>query len=298
MIRALLRRARTAMMQLSVAHATPWCRKTQRAIHSTQIHHAQRRYMVVRRLHSDGMAKSPMLPAPLLWQEELRGDAHWSGVLRRGVSLRLTALGGGANLAALFYSHEQLSERYNMADTLKAQHTAFLTTGCVCYSDMGRILCSITGDSCGWHDPLGGLSDAADVARRCGITRFQEQRNERYGNGRDAMLNELGKYGLGARDLVANINFFSKVSVDDAGTMALHADHSKAGDYVELRFEMDTLALFYAGPHPLDDKPRFDAKPVQLSAWHSGTAPLVDACRNRCPENQRGFRNTEMMFVA
>jgi len=49
-------------------------------------------------------------------------------------------------------------KRYNMADTLKAQHTAYLTAGCVCYSDMGRILCSITADSCGWHDTICGLS--------------------------------------------------------------------------------------------------------------------------------------------
>ncbi len=61
-------------------------------------------------------------------------------MLRRGHSLRLTAGGADANVAALFYSREQPLERYNMADTLKAQHTAHLTTGCVCYSDMGRVL--------------------------------------------------------------------------------------------------------------------------------------------------------------
>jgi len=53
-----------------------------------------------------------------------------------------------------------------MADTLKAQHTAYLTSGYVCYSDMGRILCSITADSCGWHDTMCGLSDAAMVAEQ------------------------------------------------------------------------------------------------------------------------------------
>ena len=87
-------------------------------------------------------------PAKPMWEVPLRGAAHWSGVLRRGMSLRLTAMGAHANLAALFYNHEQPLERYNMADTLKAQHTAFLTAGCVCYSDMGRILCSITADDC------------------------------------------------------------------------------------------------------------------------------------------------------
>ena len=82
------------------------------------------------------------------WEEEILGGSHWSGVLRRGSQLRLIARGADANVAALFYNREQPLERYNMADTLKAQHTAHLTTGCVCYSDMGRILCSITADTC------------------------------------------------------------------------------------------------------------------------------------------------------
>ena len=164
----------------------------------------------------------------MLWEEEIPGGAHWSGVLRRGVVLRLVAGGDDANVAALFYSREQPLERYNMADTLKAQHIAHLTTGCVCYSDMGRILCSITADTCGWHDPLCGLTDSTMIAARYGTTRFQEQRNQRFVSGRDAMLVELGKYGLYERDLVANINFFSKVVVNEAGAMQLAAGHSNA----------------------------------------------------------------------
>jgi hypothetical protein len=232
-----------------------------------------------------------------IWEFDLRGDSHWSGVLRRGLTLRLTALESDANLAALFYSHEQPLERYNMADTLKAQHTAFLTTGCVCYSDMGRVLCSVTGDSCGWHDTLCGLTNATLIDTRYGRTRFQEQRNERYGNGRDAMLTELGKYGLGARDLVANINFFSKVTADAAGALQLQAGNCPAGAHVDLRFEMDTLAVFYAGPHPLDEATTFTPRAVRLSARHTGPAPKVDACRDRCPENQRGFGNTERQYL-
>jgi len=37
---------------------------------------------------------------------------------------------------------------------------------------------------------------------------------------------------------------------------------------------------------------------VQLRAWVSGPAPQQDSCRDRCGENARGFRNTEMMFLA
>jgi uncharacterized protein len=70
--------------------------------------------------------------SPLLWQESLAPGEHWSGILRRGTSLQLVALEAGASVAALLYNHESLLERYNMADTLKAQHTAYLSTGCVC----------------------------------------------------------------------------------------------------------------------------------------------------------------------
>ncbi len=133
---------------------------------------------------------SPALPVITpQWTETLRGGTHWSAVLRRGQSLRLTAVGAEANVAALFYSREQPLERYNMADTLKAQHTAHLTTGCVCYSDMGRVLCAITADSLGWHDPLCGLTDQALIEARYGHTSYQQQRNERHVSGqRDAMI--------------------------------------------------------------------------------------------------------------
>ena len=233
----------------------------------------------------------------MLWEDEIPGGAHWSSVIRRGVVLRLTATGDDANVAALFYSREQPLERYNMADTLKAQHIAHLTAGCVCYSDMGRILCSITADTCGWHDPLCGLTDAASIEARYGSTRFQEQRNERYVSGRDAMLVELGKYGLGERDLVANINFFSKVVVDEAGALQLATRHARAGQHVDLRFEMDTLVLLHAGPHPLATATKYAPPAIRLQARRADPPAADDPCRTRCPENARGYINTERMYA-
>ena len=97
----------------------------------------------------------------LLWEDCIQPGATWSHILRRGTSLRITDESGGANVGALFYNSENATERYNMPDTLKAQHIARLTAGNVLYSDMGRILCSITHDSLGWHDPIAGCGNAA-----------------------------------------------------------------------------------------------------------------------------------------
>jgi urea carboxylase-associated protein 2 len=234
----------------------------------------------------------------MLWEELLHDGSHWSGVLRRGTTLRLIDLEGGANVAALFYNHEDRLERYNMADTLKAQHTFYLTQGHVCYSDMGRVLCSITADTCGWHDTVCGVSDAALVAQKHGATRFQEARNAFYKNGRDSLVNELGKHGLGVRDLVANVNFFSKVQVGDDGQLLFRPGHSQPGSRVELRFEMHALVVLSSSPHPLNPQEAYRPGRVQLQAYWTGPAGPDDPCRHHCPENERGFRNTEMLYIA
>ena len=109
-----------------------------------------------------------------------------------------------------------------MPDTLKAQYTAFLTAGRVLYSDMGRVLCSIVADTCGWHDTICGHWRTRRRARpRTAPGRYQELRNEWHRNARDNLLVELGKYGLGKRDVVANVNFFCRSASTSAGGLAL-----------------------------------------------------------------------------
>jgi urea carboxylase-associated protein 2 len=210
----------------------------------------------------------------------------------------LTDIEGGANVATIFYNYEDRLERYNMADTLKAQHTAFLTKGYVCYSDMGRVLCSLTEDTCGWHDTMTGVSNAAMVADKYGRTRFQEQRNDFYKNGYDGLLGELAKYGLGQRDMVANVNFFTKVTVDEEGRLRFNPGASPPGSYVDLRFEMHTLVALSTCQHPLDPYPEYRPRPVHLAAFPTLPVAKDDPCRTRCPENERGFRNTELLYAS
>src|SRR3954465_15830702 len=106
--------------------------------------------------------------------ETLKGGAMWSWTLKRGTSLRLIDVEGGANVSALFFNADAPLERYNMPDTLKAQFIAYLTKGNVLFSDMGRILCSIVEDTCGWHDTLCGCTDAKGTEKKYGPSSYQE----------------------------------------------------------------------------------------------------------------------------
>jgi urea carboxylase-associated protein 2 len=233
----------------------------------------------------------------LLWEEAVQPGASWSHVLKRGTALGITDLEGGANVGALFYNFECPTERYNMPDTLKAQHIARLTQGNVLYSDMGRILCSITKDSVGWHDPIGGASDRALVEKLYGVARYQEHRNAYHKNARDSFLLELGKWGLGPRDLAANVNFFSRVDVAGDGTMTFHAGNSKPGGYVELRAEMNVLVILNTCQHPLDPAPAYSPKPAALAIKKVDAPGPHDECRLSRPENGRGFILTERYFL-
>ncbi|HTI17830.1 MAG TPA: urea amidolyase associated protein UAAP1 [Trinickia sp.] len=251
------------------------------------------------------MSPNPSVDLPpiprVLWEAVIPAGTHWSGLLRRGIALRVVDLDGGANLSALFYRQEDPLERYNMADTLKAQHTAHLTRGFVLYSDMGRVMASITADTLGWHDPLGGIGDSALFTRKYGVARYQEERNAMIRNGRDSLLIEIAKYGLGARDLVANVNFFSKLAVAEDGDLEFVSNHSRVGDAFDLRFEMNTLAAFSTAPHPMDPAARYQPKAVKLIAYRAyatdAGVPADDPCRSHCAENERGFTNTERLFA-
>ncbi len=233
----------------------------------------------------------------LLHTEVVPGGSTWSHVLKRGTALRITDLEGGANVAAYFLNFEMTSERFNLPDTLKAQHTARLTKGHVLYSDMGRILCSLTEDSVGWHDPIAGTSNAALVDKKYGGLSYQEARNAWHQNARDGLLIELGKYGLGPRDLHATVNFFSKVTVDEQGELHFVQGNSRAGDYVELRAEMNVLVLLNTCQHPLDEQPQYAPKPVELSISRVPAPRTDDLCRLSCRENARGFLLTEFYFL-
>jgi urea carboxylase-associated protein 2 len=233
----------------------------------------------------------------VLWEETIEPGATWSHVLKRGTSLRITDMQGGANVGALFYNFECPAERYNMPDTLNVQHVAFLTKGLVLYSDMGRILCSIVDDSVGWHDPLGGCSDAAQVRERYGDTRYQEYRNQCFKNAKDGFLIELGKWGLGPRDLTSNVNFFSRVTVNEEGCMLFHPRNSLPRSSVELRAEMNVLTILNTCPHPLDPNPRYEPKGVRISIRKAMQPGVEDPCRLGHPENARGFILTERYFL-
>lgn len=231
----------------------------------------------------------------LLYSDTLPAGKHWSMLLRRHTLLRLTDVDGGGNAAMLFYNPVNLLERYNAPDTLKCQHTFKLTTGHHLYSDMGRVFCRITHDTFGWHDTVCGNTTKTSVAAKWGTTSYQAQRNDWQQNGLDSFLVEAAKYGMQRRDLASNVNWFSKVAVNESGKLAFDTSAARPGAVVELTFDMDTLVLMHTCPHPLNPAARYPRGAISFDLYESKTAETPASTER--PENMRGRENNRLYHL-
>ncbi len=231
-----------------------------------------------------------------LWTEVLPGGHHWSGRIQKGAVLRFQALSVHANVSMFCVNAADKLERFNMPDSLKGQHTAYLSAGHVLYSDLGRVMASIVTDEHGWNDVLCGASRAEQIAAQYGQQNFQAARNAMYQSGVDGLLVEMAKSSLGQTDLSATLNLFSKVAPNDAGELS-YVTADNTDQVIELRFEMDCLVFLSAAPHALDQNPRYQPADIQLSLFKANPLNEHDICRDSCAQNQRAFQNNARYFA-
>ena len=231
---------------------------------------------------------------------EVPGGAAESLRLRRHRTITFRALGHNPNVAILIYALDDPTERLNVPDTLKAQMSARIRPPMTLMSDMGRALASVTGSSLDWHDAITGHSLQPTVEAQYGPSSYAEDRNEWRRSARFGLLTELWKHDLGARDLHANINLFSKVAAggDDRGTLAYVPGHASEGDWVTLRAEIDLLIVLSTAPHPLSDPAEgWNPSGVTLTVADGPAPGPDDASRNWRAETQRSLELAERSYA-
>jgi urea carboxylase-associated protein 2 len=251
----------------------------------------RRRYEALKRAGQDQAPRalpppSPLglpLAGPVLHVETLPGGWYWTTHLARGQALRLALDHGPASVALVAWSAADPSERLNYADTVKVQWTTALQKGRVLFSDMGRVMLSLTEDSCGAHDSLAGGSNAASNAAR--------YPGGPHRNTRDNLVLAALKAGLDRRDIPALVSFFAPVSVGPEGRLAWNEAGCRRGDFVDLRAEMDLTVTLSNCPHPLDPAAGYAPSPVAVTRFRAPPAEADDLCRTATPEAVRGFEN-------
>ena len=227
-----------------------------------------------------------------IFTKEFRPGEKWSGTIGKGKYIHFKALGDNANVSVLMYNMRDTSERYNMPDTLKAQYTAHLQKGNVLMSDNGRVFASIVQDSLGWHDSISGHTTREMTDEKYGKTNYQHNSNDYYRCGEENFKVELVRNNMSKRDLVPCVNLFSKVYVEEDGSMHYDTEHCKAGATVTLRTEMDIILIVSNTPNPLDPSKEYPSVPVTMEVYNAPPVDLTDYCVNFRDENYRAFENT------
>lgn len=202
-------------------------------------------------------------PANAVQDHWVAAEAPFSTIIVKGQVLRIEDSFGQQAVDTLFYNAHDHSERYSSQDTMREQGAAYITTGTRIISNKGRVMLTMSADSCGRHDTSAGACSC-------------ESNTVRFGHGtkylhacRDNFVLEVSKYGMSKRDIVPNINFFMNVPIGPDGEMTIIDGISVAGDYVELEAEMDILVVISNCPQINNPCNGFDPTPIRVLVWQS-----------------------------
>jgi len=209
------------------------------------------------------LTESKLDPAKAVYDLTLPSGDGWMHEIKRGQTLRIVDLDGNQAVDTLFYSAEDMSDRYSAQDTIREQGSIYLTTGTKLMSSEGRVLAQIVADTCGRHDTLGGACAAESNQVRYALEKRWMH------SCRDTFLLQISRWGRGATkcDLTHNINFFMNVPVTAAGGLSFEDGVSAGGRYVELRAAMDLICLISNCPQLNNPCNAYNPTPVRLLIW-------------------------------
>ena len=207
------------------------------------------------------LAESSLDPASAAENFMILAGDPWSRVIKAGQTLRLVDVEGNQAADTLFYNARDPRDRYSAQDTIRAQGAIYLTAGTKLMSTRGHVLLTITADTCGRHDTLGGA-----CACESNMVRYALEKRHMHAC-RDSFLLGARRLGLGKRDLTHNINFFMNVPVTPEGGLTFADGISAPGRYVELRAEMEVIALISNCPQLNNPCNGYNPTPVRVLIW-------------------------------
>jgi urea carboxylase-associated protein 1 len=209
----------------------------------------------------ESLVTSRLQPEDAVLSVTIQAGDGFVGTIPAGSSFRIVDVCGNQAADTLFYDAADLANRYSAMDTIREQGSAYLTTGSRLLSVDLDPLVTITADTCGRHDTLGGAcSQESNVVRYGMQTRHQHACRETF-------LRYGAQVGIGARDVGHNINFFMNVPLTEDGGLTFADGLSAPGKYVELRAERDVLVLISNCPQLNNPCNGWDPTPIQLLRW-------------------------------
>ena len=213
------------------------------------------------------IVESQLTPSIAIYEKVIPAGEYWMHTVEKGQTLRILDLEGNQAADTLFYNAEDPAERYSAVDTMREQGNIYLTAGTVLMSTEGNPMLTIVADTCGRHDTLGGA-----CATESNTVRYALEKKCMHAC-RDSWLLAMAESevalskDMNKRDLTSNINFFMNVPVTPKGELTFADGISEAGKYVEMRAQMNVIALISNCPQLNNPCNAYNPTPVKVLIW-------------------------------
>ena len=211
--------------------------------------------------------ESTLREADAIYRQVIPAGTYWMHVVQKGQTLRLLDLEGNQAADTLFFNADDPAERYSASDTIREQGNIYLTAGTVLMSDICRPMLTITADTVGRHDTLGGA-----CATESNTVRYALEKKSMHAC-RDSYLLAIAEneqYGLSKRDIGHNINFFMNVPVTPEGGLTFEDGLSAPGKYVEMTAHMNVIVLISNCPQLNNPCNAYNPTPIEALIWGEG----------------------------
>lgn len=216
------------------------------------------------------VTESSLNPEQASYRHVIPAGDGWLHKIEAGQTFRIVDMEGNQAADTIFYDAHDPANRYSAMDTIAAQGKAYLTTGSVLRSGRGDPLLSITADTCGRHDTVGGACAAESNQVRYSLNK-KFMHNCRNTFLHQLLTTELGQNApggpLGKRDIGHNINFFMNVPITPEGGLTFADGISAPGRYVEMVADRDVLCLISNCPQLNNPCNAYNPTPVEVIIW-------------------------------
>ncbi|MGC4074168.1 MAG: DUF1989 domain-containing protein [Nibricoccus sp.] len=210
------------------------------------------------------MTSSPLSPSTATYRATVLAGDYWAHTIKRGQTFRIVDIEGNQAADTLFLDAANPENRYSASDTIRHQSALYLTTGTKLMSTEGDILLTITADTCGRHDTLGGA-----CSRESNTMRYAHEKEFMHAC-RDSFIRGAQECGceLGKRDITCNINFFMNVPVTPDGQLTFADGLSAPGKYVEMRAERDVICIISNCPQLNNPCNGWNPTSIEVLLWN------------------------------
>lgn len=154
--------------------------------------------------------------------------------VQKGEIIRVIDTDGGQVADLVCFAEKDSSEHFSSGRTVDYNNRLFLTEGHLLYSNRSRPMLTITADQVGSHTCLYAPCSQEMFEISYGAA-------EPHPNCLDNLNMNLATYGVNADHIAAPFNIFLNVSISETGELTVLPARSRAGEFVELRAEIDLI---------------------------------------------------------